>query len=529
MGSTQSSEAPAAGLDAQERAQAGSSDTTGGLPVIVIGAGPVGLAAAAHLADRGIRAVVLEAGPTAGAAMSQWGHIRTFTPWQFIVDSAAEKLMAPTGWTRPTGRQSPTGAEIVEQYVRPLAAALGDVVQVGSRVVAVSRQGLDRSRSAGRPDRPFVVRVRRSDGSIEDILASAVIDASGTWEQSNPLGGSGLPALGEAEAGAAGFLVGALPDVLGADRDRFAGRTTLVVGMGHSAANTLVSLAQLAREVPGTRLVWAIRGSNARRVFGGGQADELADRGRLGSDLLDLVEQGALEFVTGFSTRQITVDADGETVTVVGDTADGPRVIEGVHQIAAATGFRPNLAMLSELQLDLDPGLESTRTLGPMITPERHSCGTVRPHGWRELQHENEPGFFIVGMKSYGRAPTFLITTGNEQVRSIVAHLAGDDAAADEVQLVLPETGVCSSTNALSDDEIASGATASGGCCGPAPATSAASATVLPQPVRLGFATGVPDGRAGDGQESGPSEGRDLGLQPVGSRDAGASGGGCCG
>jgi 2-polyprenyl-6-methoxyphenol hydroxylase-like FAD-dependent oxidoreductase len=468
------------GLDGQPQSAAGSSGNSG-LPVVVIGAGPVGLAAAAHLADRGMRAVVLEAGAEVGAAMSQWGHIRTFTPWQFIVDAAAEKVMAPTGWMRPAGRQSPTGAEIVDQYVRPLAAALGDgdVVQVGSRVLAVSRQGLDRSRSAGRSGRPFVVRVQRSDGSVEDLLASAVIDASGTWEHSNPLGGSGLPAIGEAEAGEAGFLVGALPDVIGAERDRFAGRTTLVVGMGHSAANTLVSLARLAREVPGTRLVWAIRGTDARRLFGGGQADELEDRGRLGSDLLDLVETGALEFVTGFSTRRISIDPDGETVTVVGDTADGPRVIGGVHQIAAATGFRPNLTMLSELQLDLDPGLESARALGPMITPEKHSCGTVRPHGWRELQHENEPGLFIVGMKSYGRAPTFLITTGNEQVRSIVAHLAGDDDAADEVQLVLPETGVCSSTSALSDDDIA-----------------------VPQPLRLGFATGVPNGREGDSQEA---------------------------
>jgi hypothetical protein len=165
-----------------------------------------------------------------------------------------------------------------------------------------------------------------------------------------------------------------------------------------------------------------------------------------------------------------------------------------------------------------------------MITPEKHSCGTVRPHGWRELQHENEPGFFIAGMKSYGRAPTFLITTGNEQVRSIVAHLAGDDGAADEVQLVLPETGVCSSTNALSDEEIASGAVASGGCCGPAPAASTAVPIGVRQPIRLGFLTGVPNGREGDGPEATtPAPRRDLGLQPVGVRNSTADGGGCCG
>ncbi|TQJ49228.1 NAD(P)-binding domain-containing protein [Phycicoccus sp. SLBN-51] len=483
------------------------------LPVVVIGAGPVGLAAAAHLAEHGLPARVLEAGDQVGAAMREWGHIRTFTPWQYIVDPAAERLLARDGWTRPTGRQSPTGAEIVDQYLEPLAAALGDVVRTGSRVVAVSRQGLDRSRSVGRSARPFVVRVARPDGSVDDLLARAVIDASGTWHQHNPLGASGLPALGEERARAAGFLVGPLPDVLGRDRARFAGRSTLVVGMGHSAANTLVALARLAQEEPGTRIVWAIRGTSARRVFGGGQADRLEDRGRLGSDLQGLVESGALEYLTGFSTRELRIDPGAGTVSVVGDTAQGERVVQGLHNVAAATGFRPDLGPLQELQLDLDPGLQSTRVLGPLITPEAHSCGTVAPHGWRELAHENEPGFFVVGMKSYGRAPTFLVTTGNEQVRSVVAHLAGEDAAADEVRLVLPETGVCSSANALTDEQVAAGVEVLGGCCDPAeavetfradPAAALQRVTSSPEPlaslkaVRLGFATGVPNGRAGD-------------------------------
>lgn len=471
------------------------------LPVVVIGAGPVGLAAAAHLVDRGLSALVLEAGDQPGSAMAQWGHIRTFTPWEYIVDAAAEKLLAPTGWTRPAQRQSPTGADVVATYLTPLAAMLGDVVRTGTRVVAVSRDGLDRSRSVGRDTRPFVVRVEGADGTVEDLRARAVIDASGTWEQHNPLGASGLPALGESAARAAGFLVGPLPDVLGADRPRFAGRTTLVVGMGHSAANTLVALAQLAREAPGTRIVWAIRGTSARRVFGGGEADQLPDRGRLGADLEDLVASGSLEYITGFSTRELRIAPDGRSVVVIGDTAGGERNIEGVHNVAAATGFRPDLRILSELRLDLDPGLEAPRAIGPLVDPAVHSCGSVPPHGWRELSHDSEPGFFVVGMKSYGRAPTFLITTGNEQVRSIVAHLAGDDAADDEVQLVLPETGVCSSSNALSDEEVAAGEQPAGGCCGTPTAAEAASepaGTASLERLRVGFATGVPNGRAGD-------------------------------
>jgi thioredoxin reductase len=482
----------------------------GDLPVVVIGAGPVGLAAAAHLVERGLTTIVLEAGDQVGAAMREWGHIRTFTPWQYIVDPAAEELLATGGWTRPSVRQSPRGAEIVEQYLVPLSAALGEVVRTGMRVLAVSREGVDRSRTVGRADRPFIVRVAHADGRVEDLRARAVIDASGTWHQHNPLGASGLPALGEEGAAAAGFLVGPLPDVLGVDRARFAGRSTLVVGTGHSAANTLVALAQLAVEEPGTRVVWAIRGASARRVFGGGTADQLEDRGRLGSELHSLVEAGALEFLTGFSTRELRIAPGAGTVSVVGDTLNGERVIDDLHNVVAATGFRPDLAILAELQLDLDPGLQSSRVLGPLITPEAHSCGTVAPHGWRELSHENEPGFFVVGMKSYGRAPTFLITTGNEQVRSIVAHLAGDDVAADEVQLVLPETGVCSSANALADAPV-----------GRVP--EAATERVASNPdllaslktLRRGFATGVPNGRAGDeAVKAGPraSSGTDVGC-----------------
>lgn len=89
----------------------------------------------------------------------------------------------------------------------------------------------------------------------------------------------------------------------------------------------------------------------------------------------------------------------------IGDTANGERVIAGVHHLAAATGFRPDLAMLSELQLYLDPDPQAPTAIGPLVDPARHTCGTVAPHGWRELAHAAEPGFFTVGMKSYGRAP----------------------------------------------------------------------------------------------------------------------------
>lgn len=98
----------------------------------------------------------------------------------------------------------------------------------------------------------------------------------------------------------------------------------------------------------------------------------------------------------------------------------------------------------------------------PLIDPNEHSCGTVGPHGARELV-QDDPGFYLAGMKSYGRAPTFLMITGYEQVRSIAANIAGDREAAERVELKLSETGVCTRGG------VEGGASFS--CCGgPAPA-----------------------------------------------------------
>ncbi len=486
------------------------------LPVAVIGAGPVGLAAAAHLADRGLPFVVLEAGPAAGSAVRQWGHIRTFTPWQHIPDPTAERLLRASSWTRPATPVPPTGDELATHYLDPLAALLGERLRLGTRVVAISREGLDKSKSLGREDRPFVLRVCDLDGRLSELRARAVIDASGTWHQPNPLGASGLPAFGEAAASQ--FLVGPLPDVLGRDRAWFAGRRTLVVGAGHSATNTLLNLARLAGEAPETQVVWAIRGAGPDRSYGGGAADELAERGRLGSDLRRLVSSGAVELVPDFSTTSLEVD--GDVVTVVGASADGTRRLPGFHNVAAATGFRPDLAMLAELRLDLDPGLEAPRVLGPLVDPAWHSCGTVSPHGHRELAHP-EPGFYVVGMKSYGRAPTFLIPTGNEQVRSIVAALAGDHEAADAVHLVLPETGVCSIDASGADVGGGADAGGAGGCCG----SDTGRATVnAPETAHRPLPEGVP----AQGFASGVRGGGELAMLLLEDARSTPAPGGCC-
>ncbi|MFK4637652.1 NAD(P)-binding domain-containing protein [Paenarthrobacter histidinolovorans] len=452
------------------------------LPVAVIGAGPVGLAAAAHLLERGLDPMIFESGTSAGAAIDQWRHIRLFSPWRFNLDAAAVRLLEPTGWEPPRLTALPYGGELIDKYLAPLAAipAIASRLQTGAKVLAVTRRGLDKTQGRKRDMTPFVVRVQDTAGEVRDVTVSAVIDASGTWSRPNPLGTSGLPAIGEERA--ADRISSSLPDVSGRDRHSFAGGRVLVVGAGHSAANTLINLAELAKEAPGTRILWAVRGGSAEKSYGGGDADGLPARGQLGSRLRRLVEAGTIELHTDFGISSLADSEHGVTVT----SGDGRTLVADV--VVPCTGFRPDLDMLLELRLDLDPAVEAPTELGPLIDPEFHSCGTVPPHGARVLAHP-EKDFYIVGMKSYGRAPTFLLATGYEQVRSVAAALAGDRAAADTVHLELPETGVCSSDAGTSCDvpavALASAEDDSSSCCS------------APEPVLIGIPTGLAHGRSG--------------------------------
>jgi thioredoxin reductase len=432
------------------------------LPIAVIGAGPVGLAAAAHLIQRGLPVKVYEAGETVAANVRDWGHVRLFSPWEYNTDSAARALLQAHGWQDPPAKAMPTGADLYDAYLKPLAEtpAMAAVIETGTKVTAITRQSADKVLSKGREAKPFVIAVSNGNGAIRRDLARAVIDASGTWTAPNPLGAAGIHAEGEAEN--ADRIAYGIPDVLGRDRAAYEGKTTLVVGAGHSAANVLLDLARLAERNPATSIVWATRGANLMRVYGGGRADQLPARGELGSRLKALVDSGQVTLVAGISV--VRVRTAGGKVMVEGETASGIREIGPIDRIVVSTGQRPDLNLTRELRLDLDPWLESSKALGPLIDPNLHSCGSVPPHGHRELAHP-EPGFYTVGIKSYGRAPTFLMLTGYEQVRSVVAAIAGDLSAADDIHLVLPETGVCS-TNIPAD-----GASASSGCCGgPAPA-----------------------------------------------------------
>lgn len=448
------------------------------LPTVVIGAGPVGLAAAAHLLSRRMQPLVLEAGGDVAASVRDWGHVRLFSPWRYNVDKVAAKLLEGDGWRAPDPDALPTGGELVENYLRPLAKVLarGEQIRFGHRVVAITRLATDKVRTRDRSATPFVVRVRDRSGREEELLAGAVIDASGTWATPNPVGAAGVPAMGEEHLG--DRIRYGIPDVTGRERARYEGKTTLVVGAGHSAANAILALVELTTENVATRVVWSTRSKDLKRVFGGGDADGLPARGALGARLRELVDSGRLELVHGFSILNVARAAAGDSLDVSGLREGEPHRIGNIDTIIAATGQRPDLSITRELRLELDPWLESAKQIGPLIDPNEHSCGTVRPHGAVELAHP-EPNFYVIGSKSYGRAPTFLLATGYEQARSVVAMLAGDREAAIRVELDLPETGVCSIDNgaepgasccAIPEPASDERRAAASSCCGPTPA-----------------------------------------------------------
>ncbi|UOM34229.1 FAD-dependent oxidoreductase [Acuticoccus sp. I52.16.1] len=435
------------------------------LPVVVIGAGPVGLAAAARLVERGLPFLVLERSAAVAAAPRAWGHVRLFSPWRYNVDAAAGALLEAAGWAGPEPEDLPTGAELTARYLEPLAAhpAIAPHLRLGADVDAVTRRGRDKMASSDREAAPLVVRWTDASGAPHRTAARAVIDASGTTDQPNPMGVDGLPVAGEAQAAAAGRIAYGLPDVCGAARGDYAGRRTLVVGSGHSAINLVLDLVRLRQDTGAGEILWALRSGGVAKLRGGGLDDQLPERGALGLAVMDAVEAGRVRLLAPFAAERI---ATGAAILEIDATLEEAPTRLEVDRIIVATGFRPDLAMLREVRVALDPAVEAPHRLAPLIDPNLHSCGTVPPHGAETLAHP-EPDLFIVGAKSYGRAPTFLMATGYEQVRSVVAALAGDHAAAREVRLVLPETGVCSAP-AAAPAEVADCGCAPTRCCGAA-------------------------------------------------------------
>ena len=437
-------------------------ETLNSLPVAIIGGGPVGLAAAAHLSQRNIPFILFEAGEHVGASILTWEHVRVFSPWRYNIDKAARQLLKKAGWVQPDEEALPTGKELYNLYFKPFSelAPIAPYLHLNSKVLSVGRKNQDKLKTKGREALPYVLQVLHRAGEIKQFEASAIIDASGTWNSPNPIGSGGVYAVGELENSSRIFY--GIPDVLGRYRDRYKNKSVLVVGAGHSAINSILELDKLKEEFPATTIHWVLRKKHVSEVYGGQEADALPARGALGIKIEQLVNDDRVNVYSPFQLHQL-IEQQGK-LNLVGYQNEAKRMLSGIDEIISNTGARPDFSFLREVRLNIDPALESVPEIAELIDPNVHSCGTVRPHGELELRQPDKD-FYIVGSKSYGRAPTFLMATGYEQVRSVVAALAGDWQAARNVELDLPETGVCSVSFGTQEADGSAGAS----CCGPVP------------------------------------------------------------
>jgi len=287
---------------------------------VVIGAGPVGLAAAAHLLSRNIKPIVIEKGASVGDAIAQWGHVRLFSPWKYVFDKQVRNILEKSNWQAPDPEGLPTGHEIVEQYLKPAAATpeLAEIIKLQTKVIAVSKQAHAKSSSNGRDESLYTVHVKSSNGTIEILKTQAVIDASGTWSNPNPIGLDGLPVPGEMESRSA--IVYGIPNAVGKDKDNYAGMRVLVLGGGHSAINVALDLLKLQKNYPDTKVVWGLRTNKLEKLLGGGINDELPARGELGIAAKNAIDSGLLDLLAPFAVTSINKTSSGLAIltTVAG-------------------------------------------------------------------------------------------------------------------------------------------------------------------------------------------------------------------
>jgi cation diffusion facilitator CzcD-associated flavoprotein CzcO len=386
--------------------------------IAILGAGPTGLEAALAAVEAGHPFTVYEASPSVAGNVRAWGHVRLFTPWEMNVSPCMRRHLEAAGREVPNGSEHPTGHDLAEKVLEPLAALpeVAPHLRLGARVLGIGRQGLLKHEEIATPERgrhPF--RILLSDGAGREWTETAdlVIDATGTWSNPNTLGDGGIPAPGERTL--AGEIRRDIPD-LSAEKEDWAGKTILLAGAGHSAQTAIRALAELAKEAPGTRVIWALR--NPEPTWGTHEGDPLADRAALAASAAELAggASPAVEAKRGAVVEEIAKPNGRLEVTL--RNGAGPETVE-VDRILSLTGAVGDHGLYRQLQVH-----ECYATCGPiklsaaLLGAGSSDCLTQTTHGADTLTNP-EPGFFILGAKSYGRNNTFLMRIGWEQVGEV--------------------------------------------------------------------------------------------------------------
>jgi len=390
--------------------------------IAILGSGPTGLEAALAAAEAGFPFTVYEAAPEAAGNVRAWGHVRLFTPWEMNVSPRMRRHLEEAGIAVPVGPGCPTGHELAEKLLAPLAAlpSIAPNLRLGARVLAIGREGLLKHEEISTPERgrrPFRLLLTDSSGREWTENASTVIDATGTYGHPNRLGDGGIPAPGERALD--GDIHRAVPDF--AQESNWAGKTILLAGAGHSAQTAVRDLAELARQAPGTRVVWALRGS-AEPSWGTHDGDPLPDRARLAAEACALAggASPAVETRRGVAIKGLS-RTNGKLKVALRNGA-GSEDVE-VDRVLSLTGYVGDHELYRQLQVH-----ECYATCGPMklsaalLGAAGGDCLTQSTHGVQTLTNP-EPGFYILGIKSYGRNNTFLMRVGWEQVAEVFGAL----------------------------------------------------------------------------------------------------------
>ena len=400
--------------------------------IAILGAGPIGLEAALYARYLGYHVEVYERDELA-ANVRRWGHIRMFTPWQMNCSTLG--LAALTAQNPNQKRPDPmailTGDQWIEEYLQPMAETdlLRGHIHSHREVLAVSRIGAlktDLPGTASRRDQPMRLLFQTKNGETQTELAQIVLDTTGVFGNPNWLGPGGAPARGEIELRSR--ILYEVPDVLHRDQATFRSKHTLVVGGGYSAATTVVALAGLQTQSPGTQVTWMTRKAGFTETSGPLPEiphDTLPERAALAqaANQLAVSQQAKFQHLGGVSIDGIDYDEQKDQFLVEFEMLDAGQSTRPqqliVDQIVANVGYRPDDQIYGELHVH-----QCYATSGPMklaaalmgnSTPDCLQQVAVGP----ETLITPEPDFYLLGSKSYGRNPHFLFTRGLEQIQQL--------------------------------------------------------------------------------------------------------------
>ena len=387
------------------------------MDVAILGAGPIGLEAGLAAAERGFEFTIYEAADRPAAHVRDWGHVTLFTPWDLNVSDRMRRALPGA----PTGSKLPTGDELAAELLDPLAElpTVKPRLRLGSRVEAVAREGLLKHEEIASPERGarrFRLLVSGASGHESVEHADAVLDCTGTYGNPNALGDGGIPAPGERAL--ADRIERRLPQIAG--RGEWSGSTILLTGAGHSAQTAARSLAELARHAPGTRVIWAIRSQDP--TWGAVDGDPLPERAALTDAAAALVggASDAVDTRLGYVTEALA-PREGRIAVILRNGAAEEVVVDRVLALNGGVG---DYSLYRQLQVH-----ECYATAAPMklsaalLGAATGDCLEQQSHGPDTLTNP-EPGFFILGAKSYGRNSQFLLRIGWAQVDDVLGLLA---------------------------------------------------------------------------------------------------------